>query len=125
MNQRLDSIERAGPLRRGIEVWYAAFGGIGAWIVHLLFVVSAEHWSFIHHQWAWTLHAATAICATLTLAALALAWRLRSVAVGHDPAGADDAGQMLFLAHLGLLVGTINLALIVLEGSYVVFIPRG
>lgn len=125
MNATVEAIETAGPLRRGMEVWYAAFGGIGAWIVHLMFVVSAEHWSYLHHQWSWTLHAATGLCATATLAAIALAWRLRTIAVGHDPSGTDDTGQLLFLAQVGLLVGAINLALILLEGAYVVFIPRG
>jgi hypothetical protein len=124
MSAEVATIESAGPLRRGLEVWYAAFGGIGAWTVHLLFVVSAEHWSHLHPHWSWTLHAATAVCAAATLASIGLAWRLRSVASGNDPAGVDDGGQLLFLAHLGLLVGIINLALILLEGTYAVFIPR-
>ena len=51
--------------------------------------------------------------------------RLLVIAAGSDPASNDDAGQLLFLAQLGLLVGAINLALILLEGSYVLFIPRG
>jgi hypothetical protein len=54
-----------------------------------------------------------------------LARRLLITAAGSDPASNDDAGQLLFLAQLGLLVGAINLALILLEGSYVLFIPRG
>jgi hypothetical protein len=125
----VERIERASPLRRAVEVWFAAFGGIGAWIVHLLFVVSAEHWSYLHHEYRWTLHAATVVCAAVTIVALLLARRLYLVA-GGDPASADassndDAGQLLFLAQLGLLVGAINLALILLEGSYVLFIPRG
>jgi hypothetical protein len=118
-------IEKATPRRRGFEVWYAAFGGIAAWMVHLLFVVSAEHWTYLHAQYRWTLHAATAICALATIAALLLARRLLVAASGSDPASNDDAGQLLFLAQLGLLVGAINLALILLEGSYVLFIPHG
>ncbi len=125
MNAKVAAIEAAGPLRRGVEVWYAAFGGIAAWLVHLLFVVCAEHWSYTNHRWSWTLHAATAVCAAATLIAIALAWRLRSAASGHDPGATADGGQLLFLAHVGLLVGFINLALIVLEGAFVVFIPRG
>ena len=52
-------------------------------------------------------------------------YRLLVAASGSDPASNDDAGQLLFLAQLGLLIGAINLALILLEGSYVLFIPRG
>jgi hypothetical protein len=126
----VERIERASPRRRAVEVWFAAFGGIGAWTVHLLFVVSAEHWSYLHHEYRWTLHAATVVCAAVTIVALLLARRLYFVASGGDAASVDassndDAGQLLFLAQLGLLVGAINLALILLEGSYVLFIPRG
>ncbi|MCU1468461.1 MAG: hypothetical protein JWM72_4389 [Actinomycetia bacterium] len=118
-------IERAPALRRGIEVWYAAFGGIAAWTVHLLFVASFEHWTFLHSEYSWTLHAVTVVCTLATVAAMLLARRLLNIAAGSDPASNDDAGQLLFLAQLGLLVGAINLALILLEGSFVLFIPRG
>jgi hypothetical protein len=118
-------IETESALRRGVDVWFAAFGGVAAWTVHLLFVVSAEHWSFVHSGFRWTLHAATVICAAVTIVAMLLARRLYMVASGSDPSSNDDAGQLLFLAQLGLLVGAINLALILLEGSYVLFIPRG
>lgn len=118
-------IEGASPLRRGVEVWYAAFGGIAAWIVHLVFVVSAEHWTHLHPRYAWTLHAATVVCASAAIVGIVLARRLLRVASGADPSSGDDAGQLLFLAQVGLLVGAINLALILLEGSYVLFIPRG
>lgn len=117
-------VESASALRRGIEVWYAVFGGVGAWIVHLVFLVSAEHWTHTHHQWSWTLHGVTVATALATVVALLLSRRLLEAARGADAAGRDDAGQLLFLAQLGLLVGAINLALILLEGSYVLFLPR-
>ena len=52
------------------------------------------------------------------------AW-LHVTASGSDPESNADAGQLLFLAEIGLLVGAINLALILLEETYVIFIPRG
>jgi hypothetical protein len=122
---QVEQIEAASPLRRTFEVWFAVLGGIGAWIVHLVFIVSAEHWTHLHPQFGWTLHAATGVCALATIVALILARRLFLAATGADPASNDDAGQLLFLAQLGLLIGAINLALILLEGSYVLFIPRG
>jgi hypothetical protein len=118
-------IETASPLRRGIQVWYATFGGLGAWIVHLVFVVSAEHWTYLHPRYGWILHAATLVCASAAIVAIVLARRLLVAASGADPSSGDDAGQLRFLAQIGLLVGAINLALILLEGSYVLFIPRG
>ena len=123
-SDRVASIETASPLRRGALVWYAAFGGVGAWIVHLVFVTAAEHFTHTDHRWSWTLHAATVVCALATAIALRLADRLRVAARGTNPAGADDGGQLLFLAELGLLVGAISLALILLEGAYVFFLPR-
>jgi hypothetical protein len=123
--EQVEDLETASAVRRGIEVWYAAFGGIAAWTVHFVFVVSAEHWTFLHSEYAWTLHAATAVCAAATILAILLALRLHTVASGSDPSSNDDAGQLLFLAQVGLLVGAINLALILLEGAYAVFIPRG
>lgn len=122
--EEVDDIETASAVRRGIEVWYAAFGGIIAWTLHFLFIVSAEHWSYLHPRYGWTLHGATAVCALATLAAMVLAGRLHVAASGSDPSADDDAGQLLFLAQLGLLVGAISLALILLEGAYAVFIPR-
>jgi hypothetical protein len=119
----VDEIESAGPLRRGLLVWYAAFGGIGAWTAHLMFETSAVEWTRDDPRWRWTLHAVTAACVLATVLAMALALRLRRVANGAKEAGADDAGQLLFLGNLGLLVGAINLALIVLEGAYVLVIP--
>jgi hypothetical protein len=118
-------VESASVLRRAVEVWYAALGGAAVWIVHLVFLVAAEHWTHLHARYGWTLHVATVVCALATVLALLLAWRLYDMARGSDPSGADDAGQLLFLAQLGLLVNTISLALILIEGSYALFIPRG
>jgi hypothetical protein len=120
----VQAIESASALRRGMTVWFAVFGGLGAWIVHLVFLAAAEHWTSIHHQWSWSLHAVTGLTALVNVVALLLAWRLFQSAKGADAAGDDDAGQLMFLAQMGLLVGAINLALILLEGSYVLFLPR-
>ncbi|HEX3539101.1 MAG TPA: hypothetical protein VHT75_01545 [Acidimicrobiales bacterium] len=120
----VQEIETAPVLRRGIEVWFATFGGVGAWTVHLVYLAAAEHWTHIEHQWSWTLNACTAVTALATVVAMALAWRLFRVAGNATDSGADDAAQMKFTGTLGLLVGAINLALILLEGSYVWFLPH-
>ena len=118
----VERIETASALRRGVEVWYAAFGGIAAWMVHLVFVVSAEHWTHLHPRYGWTLHAATAVCAAgddRRVAARAAAVRhrvgqrsrverrRRSVAVPRaarparrrDQSGADPARGQLRAVH--------------------------
>ena len=116
----IDAIERAGPIRRGVEVWYAVFGGVAAWTVHLVFCAAIVRWLANVHEGHWPLDVATAVCVVATLVSLALAWRLYRAASGADEGAADDAGQLLFLASLGLLFGAINLALIVIEGAYAV-----
>jgi hypothetical protein len=121
---QVEAIESASPLQRAIRVWYATLGGVGAWTVHLMYLVSAEHWAHVHHQWAWTLNACTAVTALATIGAMLLAWRLVKVANGANEEGNDDAGQLLFLGRLGLLIGAINLALILLEGTYAIVLPH-
>ena len=115
----VEDVESAGAVRRGVFVWYAVFGSIGAWTVHLVFEAATVRWTFNVHGWEWLLHAVTAVCFAATVAAMALAWRLRVIADDADEGGPDDAGQLKFLANLGLLIGAIDLALIVIEGAYV------
>ena len=121
----VERIEAASPLRRGIEVWFAAFGGVILWTAHFMYLVVAEHWTYLHAQWRWTLDAATAITGLGTIAAMLLSWRLLRAANDADPADRNDAGQLRFLGEFGLLVGAINLMLIILEGIYPHVIPRG
>jgi hypothetical protein len=121
----VQEIEQAGPLRRGLLVWYAAFGSVGAWTVHLVGEASLVGWTEHDTRWRWILHALTAACIIANAIALWLAWRLRTIAKHADESSADDAGQLLFLSHLGLLFGIIDLALIVIEGAYAVVLSQG
>jgi hypothetical protein len=122
--EQVEEIESAPVLRRGLLVWYPVAGPVLLWTAHLVFLASAEHWAHDEHQWAWTLNAATVVTALGTVVALVMCWRLLKVAEEGDEGSADDTGQLKFLAQLGLLVGAINLALILLEGSYVWFFPH-
>ena len=116
----VEAIERAGPIKRGFVVWYAVFGGLGAWTVHLVMSAALVRWLSNVHEGHWPLDVVTAVCVVATLLALWLSWRLYRVAGGADEGGADDPGQLLFLAYLGLAFNVINLALIVIEGAYAV-----
>lgn len=115
---RADQIERAGPIRRGITVWFAVFGGIGAWTAHLIFMASMVQYTCNQPSKRWSLHAATAACALVTVAAMALALRLHRSAPGADEGSDHPAGRVEFLAALGLAIGAINLLLILVEGLY-------
>ena len=120
----VEDIESASALRRGLVVWYPVAGPVLIWMSHLLFLAAAEHWAYIYPRWSWTLNAATAVTAIATVVAILLSWRLLGIARGADESGRDDAGQLLFLAQLGILVGIINLALILAEGAYVWVLPH-
>ena len=120
----VESIESAPALRRGLEVWYPVVGPVLLWMAHLVFLASAEHWTYTDSRWGWTLNAATAVTAVLTGVAIFLSWRLLGAARGADASGRDDAGQLRFLGQFGLLIGTINLALILAEGAYVWVLPH-
>ncbi len=116
----VEAIERAGPITRGFIVWYAVFGGLGAWTVHLVFTAAIVRWLFNIHEGHWPLDVAPAVCIAATLLALWMSWRLYRVARGAEESAADDPGQLLFLSYLGLAFNVINLALIVIEGAYAV-----
>ena len=69
------------------------------------------------------MHAVTGVTAVATVAAMALAYGLFR-AGGDDDAAGSAAGRLRFFGMLGLLLGAVNLALILLEGSYVELLPR-
>jgi hypothetical protein len=113
-------LETASPIRRAVRIWYAVLGGVGAWTVHLLALSSFVRFSCNVHGYTWVMHAVTVITAIATLVAMWLALRLVREADHETDETADTAaGRLRFLGRVGLLVGAINLALIVLEGAYV------
>jgi hypothetical protein len=110
-------------------VWLAALIGIPAWIAHLTFLAAMVPYTDKHSGWDWTLHAATAIAALVTLAGTAVCfdlWR-RSGAEEPDTDTADLNPSALgrFIGFFGLATGLTNLVLILAEGSYVLFVRRG
>lgn len=106
---------------RGIRLWFAVLGGIAAWLVHLGFVSAFVQYTCNVHGTVWVQHAVTAVTAVITLLAMALAFEYARA--GTDALDADThSAQLRFLGLFGLIVGAINLALILLEGSYVIFL---
>jgi len=126
MARRAHSIGSA--IAEGFLVWYAVLGGIAAWAIHLIFFVSFVRFTCNAHGYVWALHALTVVTLAMTGVALWLCRRMlhqAAAANAKDPrqnAGHEDgdAGHLAFLARLGVLVGTINVALIALEELYVV-----
>jgi len=108
-------------LIRGFKVWFAVSGGVWTWTVHLLFVSSFVRFDCNAGGLNWVEHLMTAAMAGLTVVAMALCIPL--LRSGSDAEDAPtESGRNRFLGMLGLLIGGINLALILLEGSYVFFL---
>lgn len=110
---------RTSALRSGITTWYPLTGGIIAWTIHLVALASLVRLTCNAPSYGWLLHAITAGCVAMTVAALVLALRLRATGARDDEAE-DAAGRDLFLGRLAVIVSAFNLALIVLEEVYVV-----
>jgi hypothetical protein len=116
-----------------VVVWSAVVVGIPAWIVHLVFEAAMVRFTDVHPGWEWTLHAATAMTALVTLAGTLVCYdlfRRAERARRDDPPVAedDDASDVAlsrFLGLLGMLLGITNIVLILAEGSYVILVRRG
>jgi len=110
-------------------VWLASLIGIPAWIAHLTFLAAMVPYTDRHPEWDWTLHAATAVTALVTLAGTALCFdlwrRAGSVEPDTDTADLNPAALSRFIGFFGLVTGVTNLVLILGEGSYVFFVRRG
>jgi hypothetical protein len=111
-------------------VWTAALIGIPAWLTHLVFEAAMIQYTTTHPGWRWTLHLATVVTAVATLAGMAICLELVRAANRTEPDAPEDddasaANISRFLGVLGLLIGVANLALILMEGSYVIFVRRG
>jgi hypothetical protein len=118
------SLVDASGAKRAVRIWFAVFGGIGAWLAHLVFLSSFTAYACHARGSTWWMHAATVGLAAVTLTAMALSLALVR---GNRSAGPDDQGQpsqLRFLGVAGVLIGAINLALILFEGFYVLVLPR-
>jgi hypothetical protein len=118
MTETAERIEQAGPIRRGVVVWFAVFGGVVAWTQHLLALAASTRFTCTRPGSKWGMHVDTLACAVVTAAAIVLAYRLYRA--GDPRAEADDsaAGRLAFLGVVGLAIGGISLALIIVEGVY-------
>ncbi len=109
----------ASGVREAVLVWFALLGSIAAWTIHLLLFVSIVRYTCNAHGYVWVMHLATAVTLAITVAALALCWRMLRSSEGDESCD-DEGGRAQFIARLGLLIGVINFALIALEEIYVI-----
>ncbi len=106
-------------VRDAILVWYALLGGIGAWTIHLVFFAAYVQYSCNEAGTLWVMHLVTVVTLAMTAAAMWMCWRMMRKADG-DEASDEEGGRAQFIARLGLMIGALNFALILLEEIYLI-----
>jgi hypothetical protein len=104
------AVEKPAPSARA--AWFAVVAPIVAWLVHLTTEASLVQHTCTSSGTQWPMHAVTAVCVAVTLSAMAVALRMAQT----------PEGPWRFIGLLGLILAAANLVLILLEGSYVLFI---
>ncbi|HEX2850104.1 MAG TPA: hypothetical protein VHN98_06110 [Acidimicrobiales bacterium] len=105
-----------------LGVWVAVFAGIALWAVHIVACASLVRFA-CHDRWAvWAMHGITAVTGLLTVVAIVACWRFTVGSDHRTEDGIAPLSQRRFLGVFGLGVNGISLALILLEGIYVVFL---
>lgn len=101
----------ADPTARvsGVVVGYALFGGILAWMAHLIGQSALNGWVCRTGQ-LWPMHAITAVTLAVTLHALWVSW-----GISRDPASAASIQAARFLGSAALVINVFNAVLIVAE----------
>ncbi len=120
---RVKELSRLSPAIRpgGLLLWVAVLTGIAAWAAHLLLLASLVRWSCNEDGSRWLMDVLTLVTALATVVAM---WLCAGIIRGadEDEAAGTPAGGNRFLGVFGLMTGAVNLALILLEGSYAWFI---
>ena len=102
-------------------VWSGFVVGPVAWAAHLMGQAAFVRYACNDPGWHWALHLMTVVTAVPTIAGLAICLgAARRITDGED--AATPPGRTRFLALLAAFTAAISLALILLEGSYVLFI---
>lgn len=108
--------------RRGLTgLWFALAIGPAAWAIHLMGQAAFVRYACNDPEWRWVLHGLTVVTALPTMAGLAICWAIVRRTPGPEDA-ATSAGRTRFLALVAAFTAAISLGLILLEGSYVLWI---
>lgn len=95
---------------------YVLFGGIFAWMTHLIGQTALNGWVCRTGQ-LWPLHAITAVAMLVTLHVLWLSW-----GISRDPATSPNVQAARFLGFAAIVINVFNAAMIVAEWLPVLFI---
>lgn len=100
----------------GLAVGYALFGGILAWMAHLIGQAAMTGYACETGQ-LWPFHVITVVTLLAVAHAGWIGWRIR-----HDPDDAPSIRAGRFLGFAGLVINAFNAVMIVAEWVPVLFI---
>lgn len=100
----------------GLWITYALFGGILAWMAHLIAQSGLNGWVCETGQ-LWPFHAVTVATALMTLHALRVGWR-----ISHPDTSSPQVQAARFLGWMAVVFNVFNLALIAAEWVPVVVV---
>ena len=99
----------APPRVSGIRIGYALFGGILAWMVHLIGQTALNGWVCRSGQ-LWPMHVITAVTLVAVVHALWVSW-----AIARDDRDAAGVRAAQFLGFAGVVINGFNAVMIVAE----------
>ncbi|MDQ3570608.1 MAG: hypothetical protein M3396_08310 [Actinomycetota bacterium] len=102
-------------------LWTAALVGILAWMVHITFASGIIDFTCNKPGSLWTVHAATAATGAITAAGMWICYGVMK-RTGDDESSGTLAGNHSFVGVFGFITGAFSLALILLEGSFALFL---
>ena len=108
----------------GPMLWFATFGSIVAWMIHLTAEASLVPLREAHAPVIWVMHGLTLSLGVLVLVGMGISWTYAHI--GSDSESKPTpVGRTVFLGWLGLLVGALNLLLIAYEGLIIAVVHQG
>lgn len=107
--------------RSAVLLWSAALVGIVAWMVHITFASGIIDFTCNKPGTLWTVHVATVVTGAITAAGMWICYGVMRSA-GDDEGSGSLAGNNNFVGVFGLITGAFSLLLILLEGSFALFI---
>jgi len=102
-------------------LWTSALVGIAAWMVHITLASGIVAFTCNNEGTLWTVHLATLVTAALTALGTWICYGVMK-ASDDDESSGTLAGNHNFVGLFGVITGAFSLALILLEGSYALFL---
>ncbi|MDP8976346.1 MAG: hypothetical protein M3N28_08310 [Actinomycetota bacterium] len=102
-------------------LWAAALVGIAAWMVHITLASGVVDFACNSKGSLWIVHLATLVTALITALGTWICYGVMRSS-GDDESSGTLAGNHSFVGVFGVITGAFSLALILLEGSYALFL---